>query len=407
MEESKIDKKIIEEFSKQLGFPVSSYCMTHIIGQAIERNRVYQETKKDLEINPKFKEYFSQYRADTIPEFIHSLATHKARLAVTGNSGKSLQTGRILDPKERAEKGLWEIQQKKMFIMQCLWRAEKIEIPEIKVCHEFQYWEHNIKNCHFLEPITEEEVELYIGYILTDDYTFDFDPFSSMQDYEGFKDEYTNSDDGGYMPEWYSYYDIRKGTGSYLILPDVRGSKEKKYQEAFFKNQKKEKKAAAKLNPPKPPSHDYYQIMDFVIDFFLEHEDEATIELMKKTSYNFTSRVEREEGEDYDDEPSANGDAREALGKLEYTPFKIPIAGYYDWKQGLARALYKYETQQVADTMKLVFEDYNMRREMGIPFESDEHTDHVIKQWEKNRDSWRETILKGRELLGEPRDFDI
>ena len=407
MEESKLDKKIIEEFSKQLGFPVSDYCITHIIPQAIERNRVYQETKKDLETNPKFKEFFSKFRADTIPEFIHSIATNKARLAITGNSGKNLETGRILDPKIRAEKGLWEIQQKKLFTAQCLWRAEKLEIEEVKVCRDFHYWEHNIKNCPFLEPITEEEIELYIGYILTDDYTFHFDPFSSMQDYEGFKDEYNNSDDGGYMPEWYSYYDIRKGTGSFLILPDVRGRKEKKYLEASLKLQRKEKKAEAKLNPPKPPSLDFDILRDLIIDFFIENEEEATIELMKKTSYNYTCRVKREEGTDYDDEPSSNREGRLALRNLEYIPFKVPVTGYYDWKLGLANAHYKYETQQVADAMKLVFEDYNMRREMGIPFENTESYEGHIKGWEKNMHGWRESVLKGRELLGEPRDFDF
>jgi len=395
----------MEEFFKQFDFPLSAY-YKQAAEKCILKNRVYQAAKKDLETNPKYKEFFSRFRADSIAAFIDKIAGDKARIEIDGNPLKSLETGRILDPKIRAEKGLWEIQQKKLFIKQCLWRAEKLELPEIKVSHDFVYWEHNIKNCPFLEPVTEDEVELYIGYILTDDYTFEFDPFSSMQDYEGFKDEYMNSDDGGYMPDWYSYYDMRKGTGSYLILPDVRGPKEKRYLDAFNEQEKKIKEVTVSINPPPPPRLDHYEIRDLVFDFFEENEDELTVELMKQTSYSYKNKIERESGEDFDDEPSANGEARRALEELEYTPFKVPVAAYYDWKQGLANALYKYETQQVADAMKLVYEDYKMRLEMGIPFEDNESYAGQKKQWEINMNTWRDRILQGRELLGEPKNFD-
>jgi hypothetical protein len=396
----------MEEFFKQFDFPISGFFEKAAM-EVIRKNRVYQATKKDLETNPKFKEFFSRFRADSIPAFIDKIAMDKARLEVNGNSLKSLESRRILNPKKRAEEGLWEIQQKKLFIKQCLWRAEKLELPEVKTCYDFRYWEHNIQNCPFLEPITEEEVDLYIGFVLTDDFTFEQPMFSSMQDYEGFKDEYMNDDEGGYMPEWYSYYDMRKGTGAFLILPDVRGEKEDRYLQASAAHDKEIKEVTAALNPPGPKSMSYYEIMDFVIDFFEENEDEKTVELMQKTSHSYTSRVKREEGDDDDYEPSENGDARHALMELQYTPFKVPVEAYYDWKQALARALYKYETQQVAAAMKLAFEDYKMRLEMGIPFENTESYEGHIKGWEKNMNKGREKILQGRELLGEPRNFDF
>jgi hypothetical protein len=396
----------MEEFFKQFDFPVSDF-YKKAAEECFRKNRVYQAAKKDLETNPKYKDFFSRFRANSIAAFIDKIASDKAQFAINGNPKKKLEAHRVLNPKVRAEQGLWEIQQKKLFIKQCLWRAEKIELPEIKACHDFQYWEHNIKNCPFLEPITEDEVELYTGYILTDDFTFEFDPFFSKQDYEGFKDEYMNSDDGGYYPEWYSYYDMRKGTGVYLTLPDVRGEKEKKYLQAYSAHEKEIKEVTAAINPPGPKSMGYYKIMNFVLDFFEENEDERTVELMKQTCYSYESKVKRESGEDYDDEPSANRDARHALRELEYIPFKVPVEAYYDWKQGLARALYTYETQQVAAAMKLVFEDYKMRLEMGIPLENTEPYAGHIKQWEKNMNIGRETILQGRELLGEPKNFDF
>ena len=144
----------MEEFFKQFDFPLSDiYKKT--AEKYIRKNRVYQAAKKDLETNPRYKEFFSRFRADSIPAFIDKIASDKAACEINGNAHKSLETGRILDPKERAEKGLWEIQQKKLFIKQCLWRAEKIELPDIKISYDFQYWEQNIKNCPFLEPVTE------------------------------------------------------------------------------------------------------------------------------------------------------------------------------------------------------------------------------------------------------------
>jgi hypothetical protein len=397
---------MMEEFFKQFDFPLSQY-YRKAAEEVIQKNRVYQAAKKDLETNPKYHEFFSRFRADSIPAFIDKIAHDKARYEIDGDPGKRLETRRVLDPKERAEEGLWEIQQKKLFIKQCLWRAEKLEIPEIKVCSDFRYWEHNIQNCPFLEPITEDEVELYIGYILTDDFEFQFEPFSSMQDYEGFKDEYMNDDEGGYMPEWYIYYDMRKGTGSYLILSDVRGEKEKRYLDAWKEHDKTMQEEIVKLNPLPQRSMNYYELIDLILDFFEENEDDETVRYMQEVSSGYSVKIKRESGEDYDYEPSENGDARHALHELEYIPFKVPVAAYYDWKLGLAKALYTYETQQVAGAMKIVFEDYKMRMEMGIPFENTEPYAGHIKGWEKNMMAGRERILEGRVLLGEPKNFDF
>ena len=63
-----------------------------------------------------------------------------------------------------AEKNLWLIQQKKLFNQQCLWRAEKITLPEVEITADFQYWEEHIKVCSFLEPITEDEFNIFVDY---------------------------------------------------------------------------------------------------------------------------------------------------------------------------------------------------------------------------------------------------
>ena len=71
---------------------------------------------------------------------------------------------------------LKEILQKKLFDMQCLWRAEKIIIPEINVSSDFRYWEANIFNCPFIEPVTENEIEIILKHLTKEEpYRLDHD----------------------------------------------------------------------------------------------------------------------------------------------------------------------------------------------------------------------------------------
>src|SRR5439155_5769033 len=100
----------MEDFFKQFHFPLSDY-YKQAAPECFRKNRVYQAVKKDLETNPKYKEFFSRFRADSIPAFIDKIASDKAYCEINGNAKKSLETRRVLDPKVRAEKGLWEIQQ--------------------------------------------------------------------------------------------------------------------------------------------------------------------------------------------------------------------------------------------------------------------------------------------------------
>ncbi len=400
----------MEEFLKQFGFPMSDY-VRGVITKLIERNRVVQATITDLRTNPKFKEFFSQYHPDSIGPFIQFIARNKGSLFESGNSLDNLQERRIMDPHLRARLGLNEILQKKLFIKHCLWRAEKLIIPGVDICHDFTYWGQNVAKCPFLDPITAEDVDLYTQYILSDDFELEYDSPFAYQQYEYFKNEYQNEDEGSSMPEWYQFYDIRKGTSSLLILPDIRGKKEKKYLDAAnaleMKTQKEAEIAAG--SPPPIKRMDYYNIMYNVVECVFENEDDDLIRGFKQTNFFYEGKYDEDgeliEEDEYDDEP--DGEAMDALSKLEYIPFKVPVKAHYDWKQGLVQALYKYETRQVADAMKVVYEDYLMRRELGMEPDNLLEFEDREEQWKKNNDLHRERILKGRELKGEPRDFNF
>ena len=84
-----------------------------------------------------------------------------------------------------AQTCLGNIQQKKLFDKQCQWRAETFTHPAIETTSDFNYWEKNILNCPFIDPITEEDVALYIEFLqeyLGEDLTF----LGRWQDYNSY-----------------------------------------------------------------------------------------------------------------------------------------------------------------------------------------------------------------------------
>ena len=69
-----------------------------------------------------------------------------------------------------AEDALREIQQKKLFDLQCQWRAEMIELKGISTTNDFEYWEMNIREAKFLTRITEGELKTYMDYLKSSEY---------------------------------------------------------------------------------------------------------------------------------------------------------------------------------------------------------------------------------------------
>ena len=78
----------------------------------------------------------------------------------------------------------------------------------------------------------------------------------------------------------------------------------------------------------------------------------------------------------------------------------IPIQGWYDWKEAVHKAAEKYRIQKIKEALPEAFDQYKMRVDTNIPFEtSAEPIDYT--------DGYGNCILKGRVLAGEPRDFNF
>ena len=201
--------------------------------KAIWRQQKHLELKKELQENNKLKELLPNPYPNACERFIDDYAKEKVNwiewVPVMTEWVEKQDLKWITDATSR----LAEIQQKKLFDYQCLWRTEKVTHPILKLTKDFDYWEENIFNCPFITPITEEEVDIYIQYLQSFNFENQQDWLERWQDYEEIKEAYNTNNENRNFPEWYDFHNGRTGLSSYLLLPDVRGQKEEFYMELW------------------------------------------------------------------------------------------------------------------------------------------------------------------------------
>jgi hypothetical protein len=78
----------------------------------------------------------------------------------------------------------------------------------------------------------------------------------------------------------------------------------------------------------------------------------------------------------------------------------VPIQAHSDWKTAIKNAARTYERKKVAEALPQAWEQYRMNIDLGIGFPV---TDPKTENWIVNM--FKETILRGRVLNGEPEDL--
>ena len=360
-----------------------------------KKEELKEEFIKDLEENPKYKSFFEQYNAVSVKQFIETYAAGKAEDVVSGqyyiNKIESYQAMFT----EMAKSQLWEIQQRKLFDLQCYWRAEQIKIPEITIANDFVYWSQRIAQCPFLSPIAPEEFERYLQYMrvtkLEDIYAFVYD----WQNYASFKIDYENDEEDALLglPCWYSYYENVTGLASLFLLPDIRGEKEERYMQAAEDEDKRAAREKNKNNPAvvdRRPHFSYY--------------DAETLNKFMTDFEEFKIRYAHECRKKYEANESDSA-LDEAIKTLKFADEPIYPDPNLDWRAGIIDAADNYTKQKIIEALPGVYENYLFRVKTGLAFElvKTRRMDKVDRAGK----ILRELILKGRELLGEPRDFNF
>jgi hypothetical protein len=343
----------------------------------------------DLRNNEKYKSYFSKFNPLCIESFITGFAHTKLMYTRYADMFRNQKERADLGMFPEAFKRLAEIQQKKLFDMQCLWRAGKVELEGITNTFHFDYWEQYIFACPFIEPITEADIDLYMKY-LSSSYEDPSNWLSDYQDYEGFK-EAIESDDGGVYPDWYEFYDTYRGTGMNIKLPDIKGERQEFYRGLCFDDKKEEEIKAGTYKPYNPSNQLPYlsSLDDNQIEEFI-HLFESSKEFGLWKNY---SDSKNNNSDEFDDAVFFLADAREL----------IPIESHLDYREAIIKSAQLYKNRLLARALPLAFEEYQMKLDVGIsfydnlpPIDEDDNGTRVNEQ-----------IIKGRILNGEPPDFNF
>lgn len=369
------------------------------IHKQIDNAFLHEKIKEEIMNNPKYDSFFDKFNSSSKESFAETYKWKKANWIEYGDMYLRHEEERLFKYQNIAEQCLWQIQQKKLFNLQCEWRADKIKIPEIEMTWDFKIWENNIKNCSFIDPISEEEVELYKQYIICEDFEKELlDMMRDWQDYDEYKENQEDDDDDeNIMPEWYQFYDSRRGTGTLISLPDIRGEKEEFYRDIHFKHERQKQQEEIERQKREGTYKEHTYDKRPYMGAYGEYLDEF-VNLFEDEKIKRFYRAYELMGSDLDEDD----ELQEAITSLLEANEKIEIEGWYDWREAIIKTARKYERKQIYNFMDGAYNEYLQRRAMGISYEKpkEQHNESLSEMI-------RTQIFHGRKLNGEPEDFNF
>jgi len=370
-----------------------------------EAAEIRKRSEEELYANKAIQEYLANFNPDSVKTFIDHYLTDKTLWHQYGELYLRTKENHEMEWTEAANEHLTYIQQKKLFDLQCLWRAEKITLPGVSICFDFEIWERDILNCPFIDPITKEEVELYQEYLRgdnTDIESHTIFSFTNWQSYDDLKEAFESDNGSDNFPEWYDFYNNRRGTGVYLSLPNIRGEKEEEYLDLWRGHHLEEKKITtatqeALQQPDKTtagknnlPALSLFSTKE--TDYFVNtFEDKLTKKYYEACKW-YMKNENVEEG------------IIEIAQMFLKSGERIPIESNDDWKEALFRASRKFKAAKISEAMEDAFEQYQLTLSMNIGFPK---TADDFSFYESLKQTWVKNILQGRKLKGEPENLDF
>lgn len=354
-----------------------------------------QQFYEEIKGSDTAKEYFMSYTPDSIESFIKSYVSKKVHLSQCyefyADEYHEKENSELYFQR-KAEDKLILILQKKLFDMQLRWRAGQLDIDELVISYDFQFWENHILSCPFIPTIEKHEIDLMKGYLLSFDNEDDDFHYRNWQDY----DSITEKSENGLMddyPKWYEFYDSRMGTGALLLLPNRKGMKEEFYLDLFHQDYRKNN-----------PSPDYAPTKSYLAGFTQEIIDFSKIfetDKYFKALFKYYNYHEEKENRDpnYDD-------LIEAIDFLFKADRPVHCHPHLTWDKAIIAASREYENTKIAESLNFVFEEYLMMKDLG--FSSDKTLKEIKAEYDNEPivKYYRQNILKGRMLNGEPEDFN-
>ncbi len=356
-----------------------------------------EQLRKEITENIAMQAYFKNFNQYQVDDFVDSYIRNKKRWLEYAGKYITYHQEAPLHWVATASNHLPIIQQKKLFDVQCLWRAEKIELPGVIICADFRVWEHDILNCPFLEPISREDIELYAQYLLREnpDTRCCWGGDDDWQKYDEIIKAYHTDNENRNFPEWYHFYNGQRGTGTYMALPDIRGQKEAVYINLANKQQREEREKDPTYLKPEPyNASKFLSYFDATqTDWFVKtFETKQVQELYDAWQWKTRNRDKEEELEYY-------------IHVLMDADEPVSMPANYNWQDAIKQAANSFANKKIAETLPEAWEQYMMKKQMNIAFSSE--TDHLHKAFLDLKKFYEELLLHGRKLSGEPEDFNF
>jgi hypothetical protein len=356
-----------------------------------------EQIRKEIAENVAMQAYFKNFNQFQVDGFLSSYVLYKKMWLDYAGNYISAQEDAPLHWVTMASEHLPVIQQKKLFDLQCQWRAEKLELPGVVTCADFRVWEHDILNCPFLEPISREDIDLYAQYLLHEnpDTRCRWGGDDDWQEHDEIIEAYNTDNENRNFPEWYDFYNGRRGTGVYMMLPDIRGQKEKQYDDLARKQQQEEREKDPAYVKPEPydPAKFLNYYNESQRDWFVKtFETKQVQELYSAWQWKNRNRDTEEELEYY-------------IDVLMDADEPVAMPANYNWQEAVKEAANSFVNKKTVEALPEAWEQYLMKKQMNIAFSSE--TEHMHETFLYLKKMHEELILLGRKLCGEPEDFNF
>jgi hypothetical protein len=349
--------------------------------------------RKELEDNPEVVAYFDTFRGNAMEDFLNYYISQKYFYHTYGDFYKKLSEKKRNQWIDEAYEQLEAILQKQLFDKQCLWRAGQITLEGVEIIFDFTIWSQDIFNCPFLDTISSSDIALYQSFLADEGLSrYDLNGFNEWQDYDQYKKSYTSSEDNDYLtlPEWYEFHNNRTGNGTLLLMNDARGKKEQLYKELHRDSKDKEQD-----NPIIQP-----QVEVDSRPYIRTHCNEQTALFIDK----FESKTIKNQYKYYHEmtDSRINSNTAKLLDEIIDAGEQIPVSSHHDILEAIEIAYNRYVLKNIAAHLPMAHEIYLFNKQMQI-----NSTKVVEPFYYEFREKYKEKILKGRELNGEPRNFDF
>jgi hypothetical protein len=287
------------------------------------------------------------------------------------------------------------IQQDKLVRLQYEWNEGNLKLEGIESNFDIYPMYDDIFACKFLSEVTKEEVDMMSEFIVTNK-AKDYMNYYHAHDYVN--GAFTNTPDSpdyeyNQLPPYHKYRLARTGEKPLSIESLVFAKKEEDYIDKHHKyNRETQPELYNRTYPVEPRPMLHNSVYEDARKFIQKFEDQKALlyyEAWHRAIYS---------------EDDIDEHVESAVWHLQETNENHSLEANDDWRQSILNAAEKSKKEKTAHALYLVYEEYLQslkKKKTYMPITAEKKGYGEI--WGK----YKESVLHGREVSGEPRDFNF